>query len=320
MPYEPGSGSRAWYYFSMINRYEYEGITWVDIENPTSEEIAEIGQEFGLGVLLRQELLAPTLKPRVDLYPEAVYTLLHFPARRHTHNKKESQEVDFVIGKHFIITVHYDTVDALVDFARSFEAAMLLKRNSGKFHSGHVLFELAQRLYQEVEYELDSLEDSIGRIENAIFSGRERDMVVAISRVSRELIDQKRTLAIHTEVLSSLEQAVVSLFGDEFANYLKGVSAFHYRAHQRSLSLMDTVSELRKTNDSLLTARQNEITKNLTVMAFITFPLSLVAGVFGMNTDNTPIVSAPGGFWIIITSMIILSVVFFFYFKYKKWF
>ncbi len=304
----------------MINRYEYEGIVWIDIENPTAEEITEIGQEFNLGLLLRQELLAPTLKPRVDLYPEVIYTLLHFPARRHTHNTKASQEVDFVIGKHFIITVHYDTVDALVDFARSFEAAMLLKRNNGKFHSGHVLFELAQRLYQEVEYELDSIEDSITAIESAIFSGHERDMVIAISRVSRELIDQKRTLSMHVEVLASLEHAVVSLFGQEFANYLRGVSAFHYRAHQRSLALMDTVTELRKTNDSLLTTRQNEITKNLTIMAFITFPLSLVAAVFGMNTEDTPVANTPHGFWIITSSMLVLTAVFFLYFKLKKWF
>lgn len=304
----------------MINRYEYEGIIWIDIENPTADEITEVGQEFKLGPLLRQELLAPTLKARVDTYPDVVYTLLHFPARRHTHNARESQEVDFVIGKHFVITVHYDTVDALVDFARSFEAAMLLKRTMGKFHSGHVLLELAQRLYQEVEYELDSLEDSITAIETAIFSGHEKDMVLAISRVTRELIDQKRTLSMHVEVLASLEQATATLFGEQFIEYLRGVSAFHYRAHQRALAMMDTVNELRKTNDSLLTTRQNEITKNLTIMAFITFPLSLVAGVFGMNTAQTPIVDSPNGFWVIIAVMTILTALFFIYFKFKKWF
>lgn len=304
----------------MINRYEYEGIIWIDIENPTADEIAEVGQEFNLGLLLRQELLAPTIKPRVDLYPDIVYTLLHFPARRHTHNAQESQEVDFVIGKHFIITVHYDTIDALVDFARSFEAAMLLKRSTGKFHSGHVLLELTQRLYQEVEYELDSLEDSVTAIETAIFSGHEKDMVLAISRVTRELIDQKRTLSMHAEVLASLEQATTTLFGEHFTEYLRGVSAFHYRAHQRALAMMDIVTELRKTNDSLLTTRQNEITKNLTIMAFITFPLSVVAAVFGMNTEHTPIVGSPNGFWIITGAMVVLTAVFFIYFKIKKWF
>lgn len=304
----------------MINRFEYEGITWVDIENPTPEEIGDIGQEFSLGPLLTHELLAPTLKPRVDIYPDSVYTLLHFPARRHTRDTKTVHEVDFVIGEKFIITVHYDTVDALVDFSRSFEAAMLLKRKSGKLHSGHIFFEIVERLYREVEYELDAVEDSITTIENAIFSHHEREMVVAISNVSRELIDQKRTLSMHTNVLSSLEQVGISLFGEEFGTYLRGISAFHFRAHQRALSLMDTINELRSTNDSLLTTRQNEITKNLTIMAFVTFPLSLIAAIFGMNTENAPIVGDPNGFWIIVSSMVFLMSLFFLYFKTKRWF
>lgn len=304
----------------MVNRYEYEGVVWVDIENPTAEEINAVGEEFKMGPLLTRELLAPTLKPRVDLYPDSVYTLLHFPARRHTRGTRPSQEVDFVIGKQFLITVHYDTVDALVDFARSFEVAMLLNRDVGKFHSGHLLFELAQRLYQEVEYELDAIEDTIAAIENDIFSGQERDMVIAISRVSRELIDQKRVLSMHTEILASLEHAGVSLFGEQFAKYLKGVSAFHYRTHQKALALFDTVTELRSTNDSLLTTKQNEITKNLTIMAFVTFPLSLIAALFGMNTNDTPVASSPHGFWIITGFMVILTALFFFYFKLKKWF
>jgi magnesium transporter len=304
----------------MVNRYEYEGVTWVDIENPTPEEINAVGEEFKMGPLLTHELLAPTLKPRVDLYPDSVYTLLHFPAGRHTRGTHPSQEVDFVIGKNFLITVHYDTVDALVDFARSFEAAMLLKHGVGKFHSGHLLFELAQRLYQEVEYELDSIEDTIEAIEDDIFSGHERNMVIAISRVSRELIDQKRILSMHTEILASLEHAGVSLFGENFSKYLRGVSAFHYRTHQRALALFDTVTELRSTNDSLLTTKQNEITKNLTIMAFVTFPLSLIASLFGMNTLDTPIASSTHGFWIIIGFMTVLACFFFFYFKIKKWF
>ncbi len=303
----------------MITRYEHEGVTWVDVESPTTEEIGAVGQEFNLGPVLTQELLAPTLKPRVDIYPESVYTLLHFPAARHTGNARSHQEVDFVIGKNFLITVHYDTVEALVDFARSFEAAMLMKRDLGEFHSGHVLFELSQRLYQETEYELDSLEDSLETVENAIFSGEEREMVAAISGLSRELLDQKRVLAVHTDVLAALEQAGVSLFGESWRSYFKGMAALHYRANQRILSLMDTVTELRNTNDSLLTARQNEIIKNLTMMAFFTFPLSLVAAVLAIKADGTPLVHDPNGFWIITGGMLALAVGFFAYFKLNRW-
>jgi magnesium transporter len=305
----------------MIDRYEYQGVTWVDIENPTEDEVDQVADEFNLGLLLPRELLAPTPKPRVDLYPSFAYTVLHFPALRATHGSSATQEVDIVMGKNFIITVHYDTIPAIYDFARSFEAAMLIKHaNNGKFHTGHVLLELAERLYQGVENELEALEDNVSSIEQKIFSGHERSMVMAISTASRELLNQKRALATHKEVLESLEQIGVSLFGESLGNYFRAVSAFHFRVYSHAIALSETINELRDTNDSLLSTRQNEIMKNLTIMAFVTFPLTLISSVFGMNTDYLPIVGRPGDFWYIIGGMSALALSFFLYFKYRRWF
>lgn len=314
------TGSAHCILFGMISRYEHQGVLWVDVESPTEDEVLALEQEFKLGPLLTQELLGPTLKPHVDLYPEFAYAVFNFPSVRYTHGGSATQEVDIIIGKKFLITVHYDTIPAIYDFARSFEAATLLKRTNDKFHSGHVLFELTQRLYQGVENELEAIEDTVENIERAIFSDKEREMVTAISNVNRELLIHKRTLGTHQEALDSLEHAGVTLFGEGFRNYLRGISAFHFRVYSRALGYIDTVAELRKTNDSLLSTRQNEVMKNLTVMAFITFPLSLLAAIFGMNTTDNPIIGIPGDFWFIVGGMLIVAAVFFAYFKMQKWF
>jgi magnesium transporter len=305
----------------MITRYEHDGISWVDLENPTTEEVSEVAQEFSLGNLLPQDLLTPTDRQRVDLYPSFAYAVLHFPALRHTRGIHETQEVDFVIGKDFIITAHYDTVPAVYDFSRAFEAETLMRRATlGSFRSGHVLLELAERLYRSVEDELLALEDSIRVIERKIFSGHEKEMVVAISEASRELLNQKRALAAHEGVLSALEQTTIMSLGEEYGNYLRGVKSFHARVFAHATALADIITELRNTNMALLFTRQNEVMKNLTIMAFITFPLTLIAALFGMNTANTPLVGYPNDFWIIFTAMAILTAVFFTYFKLNRWF
>jgi magnesium transporter len=309
------------YTVNMINRFQHQGVQWVDLESPTPEEVEEIAQEFELGNLLPQDLLGPSLKPRADVYPHFTYAVLHFPATRHTRGENRTQEVDFVIGNKFIITAHYDTVPAVYDFARSFEADTLLKHASNpKYRSGHVLLELSERLYQTVENELESLEDSIAAIEHEIFEGKEREMVVALSVVSRELLNQKRTLSAHKDVLDALEQVTIMTLGEEYGNFLRGMKSFHARVYTKALSLADVLTELRETNSALLYTRQNEIMKNLTIMAFITFPLSVIAALFGMNTANTPILGTQNDFWIILGGMAILTSVFFIYFKARKWF
>ena len=59
--------------------------------------------------------------------------------------------------------------------------------------------------------------------------------------------------------------------------------------------------------------------KILTIMAFVTFPLSLIASIFGMNTSTLPVVGYEYDFWVIIGGMFMFTVIFFAFFKYKKW-
>ena len=93
------------------------------------------------------------------------------------------------------------------------------------------------------------------------------------------------------------------------------------RAHAADLvsSLRAVAQELRVTNDSLLSASQNSVTKTLTVMAFTALPLTLIASIFGMNADPMPLVNEPLGFWIIIGLMAAAGLALFAYFRLRKW-
>lgn len=304
----------------MITRYEHNGVQWIDVERPTQEEVDVLADEFTLGPAVAQEMCAPTQRPRVNAYPTFVYVILHFPATRVTRGQMIEHEIDIVVGKDFVITIHYETIPAIQDFARSFETVMLLNRSRGTFHSGHVIFELASRLYQSVENELQSIEDSVTGIENAIFDGRERVMVQPISVTTRELLNHKRILGGQEEILELFESAGVAIFPDSFKAYMSSMSTLHYRAYNHAQMLMDTLSELRDTNDSLLSTRQNEIMKNLTIMASIILPLSLVASIFGMNTVNNPIIGSPNDFWVIVSMMSIVGVLATAYFLVKRWY
>lgn len=305
----------------MITRYEHRGVQWVDLENPTPEEIGLVTQEFGLSSAVALDLLSPSAKARVDLYPNLAYAVLYFPSVRHSRGATQNYEVDFIIGDSFLITAHYDTVPAVYEFTRSFEEDALLKREGKSgFKSGALLLELTEHLYNSVEHELEALEDSIASIEQGIFSGHEKEMVILISRASRELLNQKRSLSNHAAVLDTLEQISITTFGEAYGNYVRGIKLFHSRVLAHALSLTETVAELRETNMALLSTRQNEVMKTLTIMTFVTAPLAVIASVFGMNTVHTPLLGSPDDFWYIVGGMITLALLFFLYFKVKRWF
>ncbi len=304
----------------MLTRYDHHGAVWIDLERPTLEEVETLASEMSLGAFVERELLSPTPKPRVDLLPTCIYAVLHFPSSRDTRGKLSTHEVDLVITKNTVVTVHYESVPAILDFASSFEASMLLKRASTSLHSGHLLFELSTRLYQSVEDELDSIEESVNGIEKSIFSEQTLSLVRPISELTREVLNHKRIVANQDEILRELEKAVSVLLGDEYRGFVSSMSSLQYRVSARAQMLLDALAELRDTNDALLSTRQNEIMKNLTVVASIMLPLSLVASIFGMNTQHNPIVGSPIDFWIIVFGMALIAVCAILYFKLKRWF
>lgn len=303
----------------MVTRYTHKTLTWVDLESPTQEEVRSIMSEFHLNPLVAEELLSPTLKPKVEPYDNCIYLILHFPASKHSHGADRNQEVDFIIGKNFLITTRYDTIDPIHKFSKVFEVNSILDRSDMGTHAGYLFFYMIQKLYRALSHELEYVETSIKYIEEQIFNSRERDMVMELSHVSRKLLDFKQALSAHKDILGSFELAGKQFFGDAFGYHLRTIIGEYYKVENAVRFQLETATELRETNNSLLSTKQNEIMKVLTIMAFVTFPLTLISSVFGMNTKVLPIVGQPNDFWIIIAIMGAIALLFFVFFKYKKW-
>ena len=304
----------------MLTKYTYKKLIWIDLESPTNDEVKELMQDYDIHPTVAEELLSPTLKSRLDTHDNYLYIILHFPTLLHSDSNEVNQEVDFIVGTNFLITVRYDSVDPLRQFAQELEMDNILDKSIASKHAGFMFYYMLCKLYHAVSEELDYLEGKLERIENYIFRGEEKRMVEALSVVSRSLLDIKHTVEQHEGILHSLQTAAEPIFKTKkFIQTLGGIMGEYRQAIRRIENLREYLSELRSTNDSLLSTKQNEVMKTLTIMAFVTFPLSLVATIFGMNTLNTPIIGVVGDFWIIIGLMVILTILFFWYFKYKKW-
>jgi len=304
----------------MLNKHTNKKLTWIDLESPTRDEVRSLLEEYSIHPLVANELLSPTMRPRVDVYDNFIYLILYFPTVIHSHGKKQDQEIDFIIGKDFIITVHYEAVDVLNEFSKMFDMNSFFTKDNITTHAGFIFFYMVRHLYHNVNNELDYIGKELGEIENRIFEGQEHEMVKEISKVSRQLLNFKKAMRPHREILESFELAGKKLFGGDFEYYPRAILGEYYKISVTMDSNIDTLNELRVTNDSLLSTKMNDVMKILTIMAFITFPLSLFASIFGMNTEYLPIVGQSNDFWIIIGIMVAATIIFFGFFKYKKWF
>lgn len=304
---------------TMISRYTYKDLVWVDVQSPTQEEVRSLMEEFSIHPLAADELLVPTLRPKVDLYPNFIYLILHFPVISHKHDGGNELEIDFIVGEKFLITTHYDLIDPLHEFSKVFEVNSILEKANIGNHAGFILFYIMRELYKMLDFELDHINHDFGDIEAKIFNGKERDMVNSISHLNRDLLNFKQILRPHKEVLESFEIAGTKFFGQDFSYYLHTIAGEYYKISNILDGHRETLLELRDTNDSLLTTKTNDTMKTLTTLSFVIFPLSLIAGIFGMNTTSIPIIGQPNDFLIVMGMMAFGVFIMFIFFKYKKW-
>jgi magnesium transporter len=303
----------------MITTHKYDGETWVDIDSGTPEEILGVMDTYKIHPLLARELSGSDRKARVEFHGDYIYCILHFPAFKHSHGKEINQEVDFIIGRNVLVTGRYDTVDALEKFGKSLEVKEVLQKSEQNIASHFIFLGLLEELYRGLFDELAYIEDLTEDITRKIFQGRERDMVVAISEVTRTLLDFKKVTDLHHDILDTLFHRGRAVFGDEFSRGVEAVMLDYLKINSAVRSNLEMLRELRDTNNSLLSTKQNETMRQLTVMGFVVMPLSLIAWIFAMRTNGMPLVTNPNAFWIILTIMVTVALITLTYAKHKKW-
>ena len=302
----------------MLTRFTNGSISWIDIEKPNSEEIQNLTKEYAIHPLVAKELLSPTWRGRVDSYDNLIYLILYFPKIYET-GARAGQEIDFVIGKNFMITAHYESIPPLTEFAAMFEAGAILGNLPNGHHAGFLFYHLLRHLYGRTEDELDELSADLAEIEKHIFGGEEHEMVQTISEIGRKFINFKKALRPHREMLESFEEAGIEFFGHDFSYNLRQLLGEYYKMYGTVETNIEILHELRETNKSLLSTKTSDIMKFLTVIAFIMLPLSFVTGLFGMNVEHIPIVGRPDDFWIVIGIIFTVALTLLLFVKYKKW-
>ena len=302
----------------MLTKHTHRGLTWIDLESPSQDEIRSVANEYRLNPLVVHELSAPSLKPKVDLYDNLIYLILHFPRIRRA-AEEHDQEIDFILGKKFLITVRYSASETLHLVSKIFDASAVLNKGSFGPHAGFIFFFLLGKLYEALLHELAAVGESLHSAEERIFGGEEREMVLCLSKISRDILYFKRSLSLHRDVLESFEIAGKKFFGEVFAFHLRALTGDYYRVEHAVEGNGAFLSELRETNNALLSTKQNEIMKTLTVLAFIALPATTVLSLFQIDSVARPIVGLPFDFWILVLLLIGIAFSLYSWFKRKRW-
>lgn len=295
-------------------------LRWLNISNARKKEISFLRKHFpfSLNHLETSSIQARAIRPTIEKGSGYLFMILHFPVIRH--ESVLAGEIEFFIGKDYIVTLH-DNISGLNNFFNYFKKAdedMLTTKDPSP---PLLLFEIIERLQIECYTLLDSISQKAETIEQLIFAKESKKAVSQILSLRRDIVNTRKIMQNHTNIIKQLLDREIGLvtkkYHEEIFTRLLEKSK---RIWENLENQKDIVEILNSTNESFLNYQISDIMKTLTIFSVIVFPLNLLAAIFGMNiVGGMPFMSAGNGFWIIIASMLTGSLCMLFFFERKRW-
>jgi magnesium transporter len=290
---------------------------WVDIAAPSVPESLLLSDTFNLHPLSVEDAMSALQFPKVEAYDDYLYVVLHGLAYMKGDEGFKTHDLDFFIGRNFLITVHDGTSRSIAEIRNH------CPRNHNILGDGPIaLFHrIVDVMIQRYLPEVDEFEDWMDEIENEVFSSRtDAEVVRDILDLKRQVSALRRIAIPQRDVIGRLARREFPELSAEMAYRFRDAYDHIVRLNDEAMMLQDRITSVLEAHLSNVSNRLNQVMKVLTVVTTILMPLTLLSGMWGMNI---PLPQFPGGaavqFWWIAGIMAAITIVMLSVFRTKRW-
>ena len=271
------------------------GVFWMDMVNPTEEEVFAICKAFGVHPLTREDICIQEPREKVELFHQYYFVAFRsfFQADKESENYLEPLNFYAVVFREGLLTF---------TFAESPHTLNVRKRISRlrdyiNLNADWICYALIDDIVDSFGPVIRGIEDEAEAIEDQVFTARiedSREILRAVGDARKRVMQLLRLLGGKADVikgfakrcnesysvaprgdvglyLSDIQDHVVTMMSN-LAHFEKMLS----RAHSNYLAQI-SVDQVIQGNAS------NETLQKVTVIATILVPLNLICGLFGMN-------------------------------------
>ena len=289
---------------------------WVDLAAPSIPESLILSDTFAFHPLSVEDAMAPVEYPKAEAYDGYLYVILHGIDFRAAEHGFATHDVDFFLGPTYLVTVHDGSSRSIVELRDH------CPRNSKILGEGPVaLFHrMVDAMVDHYRPEVDKLHDRLDELEKEVFDNPRPALV-------RDILDEKRNVSSLRRVTTPQRDVIARLARRDFVDISTEMS-FRFRdvydqlvrIADDALIFQDRITGILDAHLSSVSNRLNEVMKVLTVVSVIFMPLTLLAGLWGMNV---PLPQLPGGdraqFWWVMGFSAAVVVGMLAVFRRKRW-
>ncbi|TBR59967.1 magnesium and cobalt transport protein CorA [Westiellopsis prolifica IICB1] len=299
-------------------------VTWVDVRGLGSEDILQrLGQVFELHPLVLEDVVNVPERPKVEDYEDQLVIIARMVMPKKKSHGFHSEQVSFVLGKHYLLTVQEEPKRDCFEPVRSriFKNKGIICKNGPDYLAYALLDAIIDGFFPVLEKYGERIED----LEDEVIAQPTPKTLRKIYKVKRELLQLRRAIWPQRNALHRLIQDDSQMITNEVRIYLRD-------CYDHAVQVIDMVETYRELASGLMDVylsavsnRMNEIMKLLTVISAIFIPLTFIAGVYGMNFNtekspyNMPELNWYWGYPACLALMAIIAIVLLYIFWRRGW-
>jgi magnesium transporter len=291
-------------------------VVWADVQAPDDRDAQVLKDVFKFHSLAIEDALQSVQLPKIESYPGVLHVVLHgidFQAETHAFL---TLDVDFFLGKAFLVTVHDGNRRSVAELIE------VCARNDRVLAEGPVALmqRIVHNMVDHYRPEVDELEERLDAIETKVLEDANASLTGEILGVKRDISSMRRVVIPQRDIVGRLARREFEVIDQEMAYRFRDVYDQLVRLADESIIFQDRVTGILDAHFASVSNRLAVVSKVLAAFAVIFGPLTVITGLFGMNVR---LPHFPGGdnaqFWWISGIMATITVGVYAVFKHQDW-
>ena len=287
---------------------------WIGVHEPSGDEFDAVRREFDLHELAVEDAVNAHQRPKVERYGDTLLVVLKTVRYVEDEDDLETGEILMFINRDFVVTVRHGQ-SRLHDVRLEIEDRPDLLR----FGAGAVLYAIVDRIVDDYEPVIQSVESDIQGVEHDMFSPDRSNPAERIYTMEREVLDLQRAIMPLGPAIDRLARGQYDLIHPELRTYFRDVHDHLLRVTGRIEGFRDLLSSALQANLTQAAVRQNEDMRKISAWVAIFAVPTGVAAIYGMNFKNMPELSWSAGYPAVLILIVLICVALYWRFRRSGW-
>ncbi len=286
---------------------------WIDVTDITKKEEMLLQKEFDLHPVTAEDLFKQEVRIKLETFPNYLFCVFYGVKEK---KNIELIELDFVLGKNFLITNHKNDIDSCSELKKDKEKlkAVLLKGSDFVFHK---ILDMETDNYFPV---LGKIDEELETVEEEISWASKPEQLRKILALKTEISTIKKHVLPQREKISYLAKEGHRYISQEAMPYFRDIYDHSIRVSDAIEHYKEMITAAFDLHMLGVTNSTNEVMKVLSIIATIALPLTVISSIYGTNFAYLPGAGRTYGFWIMLLMMLMLISSMIFFFKKRGWF